>query len=140
MPAPLVETLPPVPESHDRDRSDGAAPALDPIAIARLRRLGGDVLTGRMASLFLQLAPQRLSEARAGLAAGDHDAVRRAAHSLMSSAGNMGANDMLEASGRLEDAAESGQSMEELGLIFAAVEHAFETVRPELDALATTEE
>jgi HPt (histidine-containing phosphotransfer) domain-containing protein len=135
------EALPSVPESLDRDPSEGSAtPALDPLAIARLRRLGGDVLAGRMASLFLELARQRLSEARSGLAAGDHDAVRRAAHSLMSSAGNMGANSVLEASGRLEDGAERGLPVEELNPIFAAVEHAFESARPELAALVTTEE
>lgn len=130
-----------MPESSDHDHPEGdSATALDPVAIARLRRLGGDVLTGRMASLFLELAPQRLSEARTGLAAGDHDAVRRAAHSLMSSAGNVGANAVLEAAGRLEDGAERGLPVEELGPIFSAVEHAFEKVRPELAALAIGEE
>jgi HPt (histidine-containing phosphotransfer) domain-containing protein len=115
-------------------------PELDPAAIERLRRLGGDALTGKMASLFLGLAPERLRAAHEGLIAGDHDAIRRAAHSLKSSAGNIGAGAILEDSGRLEDAAESGAPMDQLEPLYAALEADVEAARPELVDLAAKEE
>ena len=115
-------------------------PELDPAAIERLRRLGGDALAGKMASLFLELAPERLRAAREGLAAGDHDAIRRAAHSLKSSAGNIGANAILEDADRLEDAAESGAPMDRLEPLYAALEADVAAARAELVDLAANEE
>jgi HPt (histidine-containing phosphotransfer) domain-containing protein len=114
--------------------------ALDGEAIARLLRLGGDELAGRMAALFLGLAPERLREARAAVAAGDRDQVRRAAHSLKSSSGNVGAYAVLEAAGQLEEAAERGEPPAELTALLAALEAALEGADPELRALAARTE
>jgi HPt (histidine-containing phosphotransfer) domain-containing protein len=122
----------------DQDWSPGAA--LDPESIARLRRLGGEALASKMASLFLGLAPDRIRTARAGLEAGDSDAVRNAAHSLKSSAGNIGAYAVLEAAGRLEDAAERGVPVAELVPLLAVLEAALEGAQTELLALAAAEE
>lgn len=116
-----------------RDRGPGTV--LDPEAIARLRRLGGQVLTGKMASLFLDLAPRRLTAAQAGLEARDPETVWRAAHSLKSSAGNIGAHVLLEAAGRLEEAAEVGAPEGVLRPLLEAVFSAYEAVRPEIEAL-----
>lgn len=80
--------------------------AIDPAAIDRLDRLGGDELVGKMAALFVELGPERMAAATEGLEAGDLDAVERAAHSLKSSAGNVGAVELGEAAGRLERLAE----------------------------------
>ena len=114
--------------------------ALDPEAIARLRRLGGDLLARKMATLFLDLAPPRLAAAREGLGAGDLDQVRRAAHSLKSSAGNVGAYAMVEAAGRLEDEAERGAPAAELEALLAALTAAWDAALPELRSLAIVEE
>ena len=116
--------------------SDGRDPALDPASVARLLRLGGDELAGKMASLFLGLAPDRVRAAREGLDAGDADAVRRAAHSLKSSSGNVGALAVMEAAGRLEDAAERGDGLEVLAALLSAMESALQAALPELRALA----
>lgn len=114
--------------------------ALDGEAIARLLRLGGDDLAGRMAALFLGLAPERLREARAAVAAGEGDQVRRAAHSLKSSSGNVGAYAVMEAAGQLEEAAERGDQPEALAPLLAALEAALEAADPELRALAARTE
>ena len=113
---------------------------LDPEAIARLRRLGGDALAGKMAALFLDLAPPRLAAARVGLEAGDLDAVRRAAHSLKSSSGNVGAYAMVEAAGRLEDDAERGAPAAELEALLSALTAAWDAALPEIRSLAIVEE
>lgn len=70
--------------------------ALDPAALERLRRLGGDELTERMVGIFLRLGEDRLAAAREGLARSDPEMVERAAHSLRSSAGNVGARALVE--------------------------------------------
>jgi HPt (histidine-containing phosphotransfer) domain-containing protein len=114
--------------------------ALDPESIARLRRLGGEALVSKMAGLFLGLAPDRLRAARDGLVGGDLDAIRNAAHSLKSSSGNIGAYAILEAAGRLEDAAERGVPVGELTPLFEALEAAFQAARGEIGDLAALEE
>lgn len=116
--------------------AEGRDPALDPASVARLLRLGGDELAGKMASLFLDLAPDRVRSAREGLEAGDADAVRRAAHSLKSSSGNVGALAVMDAAGRLEDAAERGDGLEALAALLSAMESALQAALPELRALA----
>ncbi|HUP20347.1 MAG TPA: Hpt domain-containing protein [Gemmatimonadota bacterium] len=80
---------------------------LDPVALDRLRRLGGDELVREMARLFVRLGAERLAAAREGLGRDDPEVVERAAHSLKSSAGNVGAGALAEAADRAEQAAES---------------------------------
>ncbi len=65
--------------------------AIDRAVIERLDRLGGKKLATGMIDIFLQHAPTRIEAATVALAASDLDEVRRAAHSLKSSAGNLGA-------------------------------------------------
>jgi HPt (histidine-containing phosphotransfer) domain-containing protein len=113
---------------------------LDPEAIARLRRLGGDSLAASLAALFLDLAPRRLAAARAALDADDADAVRRAAHSLKSSAGNVGAFVLLEAAGQLETAAEEGAGKTMLSSLLDAVSAAYAIASTELESLAGARE
>ncbi|MDE3054416.1 MAG: Hpt domain-containing protein [Gemmatimonadota bacterium] len=62
-------------------------PPIDPAAIARLRRFGGDALLFEMIDLLLVGAPQRLEAAHSG----DLDRARAALHSLKSTAGQLGA-------------------------------------------------
>jgi HPt (histidine-containing phosphotransfer) domain-containing protein len=72
--------------------TDGSPEAIgDAAALDRLERFGGLKLRQELTTLFLQEAPSRIASARAALARGDVDAVRAMAHTLKSSAGQMGA-------------------------------------------------
>jgi two-component system sensor histidine kinase/response regulator len=63
----------------------------DPTALEMLRRVGKDVLVARMVGMFVANAPARLAAMRAAVDSSDSDGVVRAAHSLKSSAGQLGA-------------------------------------------------
>jgi HPt (histidine-containing phosphotransfer) domain-containing protein len=63
----------------------------DADALRRLERFGGLKLREELTTLFLEEAPARIAFARAALATGDVAAIRAMAHSLKSSAGQMGA-------------------------------------------------
>jgi HPt (histidine-containing phosphotransfer) domain-containing protein len=78
---------------------------LDPTALARLRRIGGDRLLGEMIDLFLAHVPERVASAVAAGKAGDWQEVGRAAHSLKSSAGNVGMTAVRELAVALEQRA-----------------------------------
>lgn len=104
---------------------------LDNQALERLRKLGGDRLAGRMIALFLETGPERIQAARAGERAGDFDQVRRAAHSLKSSAGNIGATSLQAIADRLEQHAEAGQA-EPVFRLVNELEMAFAEVRERL--------
>ena len=82
---------------------------LDPGAISRLRRLGGDDLVGRMVTIFLKNAPERLRRATAAAAAADAAGVERAAHSLKSMAANIGALELYAMSESIEVDAAAGR-------------------------------
>jgi HPt (histidine-containing phosphotransfer) domain-containing protein len=93
---------------------------LDRGALDRLIRIGGQEFLVEMIDLFLEHAPERLDAARSALDQGDFPAVYRAAHSLKSTAGNLGARNVqgvaerIETSARAEDAASIGPLLEEL--------------------------
>lgn len=76
--------------------------SIDMQALERLRRLGGNELVSRMSGLFLSHAAPAIREASEGLARGDLDKVGRAAHSLRSSAGNLGAQHVQDLANRIE--------------------------------------
>jgi two-component system sensor histidine kinase/response regulator len=79
-----------------------SAPVFDPRALELLQRLGGDKLVADIIDLFGSSAPDLLSRARAGVESGDSEAIRRALHSLKSSAGQLGA-------GRMQQSCEEGE-------------------------------
>jgi two-component system, sensor histidine kinase and response regulator len=95
-------------------------PLLDGAAVARLQRLGGGELLRGMLELFLTQGPERLDAMDAAAAAGDAAHVERAAHSLKSSAGNLGAQ-------RLQHAAELLELAAGAGVLDAAVVHRVRT-------------
>ena len=68
-----------------------APAALDPEALARLRRFGGDKLLHEMIALYLDAAPDRLASARAAWKSGDVMEAELALHSLKSSSAQLGA-------------------------------------------------
>lgn len=82
-------------------------PILDPGGGDRIRRVGGESLWHRMVEMFLANAPARM----AGLDDGsDLKTMEQAAHSLKSSAGNLGASRLQYIAERIEVAAGAGDS------------------------------
>lgn len=96
--------------------------ALDPVAVDRLLRLGGAELAREMARLFVRLGAERVAAAREGLERGDPGGIERAAHSLKSSAGNVGATALMEAAERAELAAGAAAAGEAAGELEPLVE------------------
>ena len=81
---------------------------MEPSAIERLRRLGGANLVRQMLELYLAQGPERIHALVEGAGAGDADRVERAAHTMKSSAGNVGALRLQHTAERLEAAAGAG--------------------------------
>jgi HPt (histidine-containing phosphotransfer) domain-containing protein len=80
----------------------------DELALDRLRRFGGDGLVREMLSLFIAQVPLRLSAARDGIARGDANGVRQAAHAMRSSCAQLGAARMAEIATALDERASDG--------------------------------
>jgi HPt (histidine-containing phosphotransfer) domain-containing protein len=90
-------------------------PTLDPAALARLKQLGGLDLARKMLELYLSLAPDRQRAAVQALQAADANGVERAAHTLKSAAGNVGAVRLQRTAGELESLAAAGSVDQTLG-------------------------
>ncbi|MBL8420966.1 MAG: response regulator, partial [Dechloromonas sp.] len=86
-PPPPAESAAPVASSSEH--------AVNPRALDAIRQLpgaNGALLVERVIRAYLADAPARLAEMRAASAAGDADALRKAAHSMKSSSANVGAD------------------------------------------------
>lgn len=81
-------------------------------ALVRLRSLGGEAVVQRIFTIVLDQVPQRLALAEAGLDSGNLEAIRQAAHSLRSSAGNVGATRLQEFARELEENLVAGKNEE----------------------------
>lgn len=92
-------------------------PIVDQAALARLQGLGGDKLVRQMARLYLENAAARLTQIDGGLAPdGSLAEAESGAHSLKSSAANIGALRVNALSSTMESAAARGdrEGVEEL--------------------------
>ncbi|MCP3980657.1 MAG: Hpt domain-containing protein [bacterium] len=81
--------------------------------LSEVERVSGEKAVAEIVELFLEYGPQRLSSAREGVAAGDHDMLGQAVHTLKSSAGMIGATRLHDVAARMErliktDRAEEG--------------------------------
>jgi len=98
---------------------------LDPAALERLRRLGGDEFILKMTDLFLSYSAQKIGEARQALEAANPADLAKAMHAMRSSAGNVGALEVQDLAARIERLATQSQThslaalMQELELAFA---------------------
>ena len=81
---------------------------VDRSALDRLREWGGDRLLEQMIRLFLENSPERLEQIRRGLEEGPLSVAERGAHSLKSSAANVGAREVSRIAQEMEDAASEG--------------------------------
>ena len=116
--------------SHPRSGSN--LQAVDTKALERLRQLGGNELVLKMIDLFSSHAQSIVTQALAAFNAGDLEGVERAAHSIKSSAGNVGAVEVRQLAERIEEAAHMGDTSILQGLV-TGLEHAFRRATARLD-------
>lgn len=107
---------------------------VDDSILARMRDTSGDKFVVELIELFLEHVPKKIAEAVAGERAGDLVAVERAAHSVRSSAGIIGAEALLELSGEIEQLA-SEKKQKSLPNLIGQLEAAYTRLRPYLDML-----
>lgn len=80
---------------------------LDESVLETMLRFGAPAFLGRLVDVYLQTTRAQVDSAESSAATGDWDALVFAAHSLKSSAGNLGLSRMLDIAHRLELAARS---------------------------------
>jgi HPt (histidine-containing phosphotransfer) domain-containing protein len=102
------------------------APVLDPDALARLHRLGGAGFVAELLRLFDEQGTARVGEITNAAMADDLETARRSAHSLVSTAGNLGARRLQGLAAAIERAAASHD--------WAAVSSLVPTLAPAFDA------
>ncbi len=104
------QTLP-RPADHPDVAASQDLGAINPDKLASIRALdpgGGNRLLAQIVSAFRDNIPSVMIEMRSGLPAGDADRLRRAAHGLKSSAGNVGAETLAGLCRQVEDKARQG--------------------------------
>lgn len=107
-------------------------PGLNPAALARLRELGGAPFVRQMLGLFLELAREKITAARAAEQVGDLAGIEKAVHPLGSSSGNVGAMAMLALARRIEQLARDRKPDEIPGLL-CELEASFAQLQPQLE-------
>lgn len=110
---------------------------IDPKAISRLKKLGGDELVRKMIDLFLPHVQSKVEAARAAFDSGQLEDLERAAHSIRSSSGNLGAEELGRISGDIEKLA-SQRRGNEIGVLVPTLEEAFSRVRIRLEEERST--
>lgn len=111
---------------------------INPAAIERLLKLGGQKFTLEMIDLFGSYGAKKLAEARQAQLAGNLAALAEAAHPLKSSAGNVGAVRVQELAAQVESSAReskaepAGAQLDELERAFAEAVSLLETEKARL--------
>lgn len=108
------------------------SPNLDPAAVERLQRLGGNEFVIKMIDLFAGYAGEKLNAAKAALAVGSLGAVADSVHPIKSSAGNIGAMRVQERARQIEELARKSNG-DTLPQLLADLEAAFVASKVELD-------
>jgi HPt (histidine-containing phosphotransfer) domain-containing protein len=108
--------------------------SLDPTALARLRKWGGDKLAGQMVRLFLNNSGTRMDQIRSGAVGSDPAEAERGAHSLKSSAANVGAGAVVGLVSEIESAAASGE-VEAVRTILPGLEGAYSQAIADLETI-----
>lgn len=104
---------------------------LDESVLGKLRNIGGDKLVADLIDIFLEHVPKKIQEAFTGEKNGDLEVVERAAHSIKSSAGNMGATDLHLLAGQIEQTA-ALQQKEAILPLLKELETAMAQIHPRL--------
>ncbi len=108
---------------------------IDRDALERLEEWGGRELIVKMLQIFLEHAPGRIDRIRSGSDRNALAEAERGAHSLKSSAGNVGARRLQRLAGELERRAAEGNAPEVRALL-PRLEAAYVEARAALEAVA----
>lgn len=106
-------------------------PVVEPTALDRLKEWGGDELLTKLIDIFLTHTPERMRQIREGVESKDARTSEAGAHSLKSSAGNVGASRLQRMAERAEAEAEAGD-LEGVRDLLPGLEEAYEEARTEL--------
>jgi len=107
---------------------------IDPQALERLREWGGEKLAGQMVRLFLKNSGTRMDQIRSGVASSDLQEAERGAHSLKSSAANIGAETLRTMATRMESAA-LDDSVDDARALLPQLESAYDNAMKELEII-----
>ncbi len=107
---------------------------IDPQALERLKEWGGEKLAGQMVRLFLKNSGTRMDQIRAGVAGDDPAETERGAHSLKSSAANIGAESLRTLATRIESAA-LDEDLARMKEILPELDTAYSAVMSELKSI-----
>ena len=113
---------------------DTETAVIDTTALARLEEWGGKRLLSQMIDLFLQHSPERIEGMREGLQLGSLSEVERAAHSLKSTAANLGAGVLTGIAAQAEAAA-AQKNLDIVRELFPTIEAEFHRAKEVLDCL-----
>lgn len=102
--------------------------------ISNLEKIGGKQFVQKLINSFHRNVSQKIEKAKEGIRTGNLEAVERAAHSIKSSAGNLGAARLEEISGNIEKIAESNEDINYDELILK-LENAYNEIKPELNRI-----
>jgi HPt (histidine-containing phosphotransfer) domain-containing protein len=84
-------------------------PVVKQAALERLKKWGGESLLRELIGIYRETAPGRLAELRRGVEQGQLDIAERAAHTMKSSAGNLGAVRVAELTADVERRIAAGE-------------------------------
>ena len=110
---------------------------LDESAIRRLKEWGGPTLALKMIRLFLDTSHERVDQVREGLEGSGLELAERGAHSLKSSAANLGATQLQEMSDQMETLLSQGDAAGATAL-YDAFEEAHDAAIAGLREMETT--
>ena len=108
---------------------------IDLQALERLKEWGGDKLVAQMVRLFLKNSGTRMDQIRTGTETGDVAETERGAHSLKSSAANIGAENLRTLVTQVE-AASLDEDVSALRSLLPEVEAAYSAAVGELEVIA----
>ena len=112
---------------------------IDPAALERLEEWGGPGLSKEIVQLFLDHGPVRMDQIRGAMDGEDLEAPERGAHSLKSSAANVGAHHVHKAASEVELAA-SGGDLKRVRELIPNLEEAYAQAARELEVIVQEEE
>ncbi|RZT11417.1 Signal transduction histidine kinase [Duganella sp. CF402] len=139
--APAAEAAPPLVAASPTTIAPMDGSAINHQALDNIRALSatnGDALLERVVHAFLHDTPAQLQALQRAIAAGDAEQVRKAAHSLKSSAANVGAEALAARSKELEQLGRNHTTAGAAPLL-ADMEHSFQAARQALGALLEKE-
>lgn len=94
------------------DQTFGATPQLDidPAFLKRMAKMGSDQLVRELINMYFTRSVELLEAIAHGLQDGDDESIRNAAHSLISSSGNLGGKKVSDLAKQIELAAMNGEA------------------------------